>query len=377
MGNVSQDSHDRNCPSSNNSSNYDTINQKKIIIYHQNIRGIINKADELLLSFTSELPHIICLSEHHLKEYEISSILLEQYVLANKYCRKNFKQGGVCIYVRENIQFKKINNIVNCKEKDLEMCGINVDSINMCIVCIYRAPIGDFNYFLENLNKFLNKLYKNSRNIVICGDININYLANTNYKQQLDSLLASYGLHSIVTFPTRTCYSSSTAIDNIFINKYKNKNYTVYPWINGLSDHDGQTITIHNVKHKIMQNQTYTRRIVNETSLLNFQINLSYEVWDDIFIDDDVDIIFNKFLNTYIRIFNSCFQTAKLRRESIYKLWITPRIKKSCSTKRELYTKTKDSNDPRVREHYRIYCKILSRSISAAKRLYLSKIIEF
>jgi hypothetical protein len=38
---------------------------------------------------------------------------------------------------------------------------------------------------------------------------------------------------------------------------------------------------------------------------------LSYKVWDDIFTDDDVDIIFNKCLNTYLRILNSCFQTAK------------------------------------------------------------------
>jgi hypothetical protein len=44
--------------------------------------------------------------------------------------------------------------------------------------------------------------------------------------------------------------------------------------------------------------------------------------------------------------------------------------------KRELYIKTKDSNDPRVKERYKIYCKILSRVISAAKKLYLSKIIN-
>jgi hypothetical protein len=43
---------------------WNIVNQYKIIIYHQNIRGINNKMDELLLSFT-ELPHVIGLSEHH------------------------------------------------------------------------------------------------------------------------------------------------------------------------------------------------------------------------------------------------------------------------------------------------------------------------
>jgi hypothetical protein len=82
---------------------YNTINQNNLIIYHQNIRGIINKTDELLLSFTSEIPHIICLSEHHLKDFEINTVSLNQYVLASEYCRNNFKQGGVCIFVQKSV----------------------------------------------------------------------------------------------------------------------------------------------------------------------------------------------------------------------------------------------------------------------------------
>jgi hypothetical protein len=109
--------------------------------------------------------------------------------------------------------------MTNCKEKDLELCAIQLISINMCIVCVYRAPSGDFIYFLKNLEDFLNKLYRNLKNIIICGDVNKNYLINNNYKQQLHSLLASYGLYSTITFATRVCFNTSTAIDNIFINK--------------------------------------------------------------------------------------------------------------------------------------------------------------
>jgi hypothetical protein len=110
--------------------------------------------------------------------------------------------------------------------------------------------------------------------------------------------LASYGLYSTTTFTTRVCSNSSTAIDNIFINKYKHKNYIIYPWINGLSDHDGQIMTIYNVTYKVVKDYIHTHRIINESSILDFQINLSYELRDDIFIDSDVDTIFNNFLNT-------------------------------------------------------------------------------
>jgi hypothetical protein len=90
------------------SNNHSTVNQNNLTIYHPNIKGINKKTDELLLSFTLELPHIICLSEHHLKDYEISAVSM-----------KNIRLGGVCIFVKENVQFSKINNTANCKEKDL------------------------------------------------------------------------------------------------------------------------------------------------------------------------------------------------------------------------------------------------------------------
>jgi hypothetical protein len=38
-----------------------------------------------------------------------------------------------------------------------------------------------------------------------------------------------------------------------------------------------------------------------------FLIQLSYETWDNVFIDQDIDTIFNPFLNIYLRIFYSNF----------------------------------------------------------------------
>jgi exonuclease III len=103
------------------------------------------------LSFTSELPHVICLSEHHLKDYEINTISLNEHILTSQYSRKNFRQGGVCIFIKKNIQFSKINNTIKCKEKDLELCVIQPHLLNVYIVCVYRAPSGDFLYFIQNL----------------------------------------------------------------------------------------------------------------------------------------------------------------------------------------------------------------------------------
>jgi endonuclease/exonuclease/phosphatase family metal-dependent hydrolase len=98
------------------------------------------------------------------------------------------------------------------------------------------------------IETILNQLYNNSTNIIICGDININYLDNTKNKRQLDALLASYGLLSIVNFPTRIKNCSSTAIDNIFTDKDKNPNFKINQLLNGLSDHDAQILIMYNLK---------------------------------------------------------------------------------------------------------------------------------
>jgi hypothetical protein len=87
-----------------------------------------------------------------------------------------------------------------------------------------------------------------------------------------------------------------------------------YPINNGLSDHDAQLLIIKDIhlltrKHKIPT--ISSKRIFNDLPLHNFQMQLSYETWDDIFSGNDVDIIFNYFLNMYLRIFYSSFPLKK------------------------------------------------------------------
>jgi hypothetical protein len=75
------------------------------------------------------------------------------------------------------------------------------------------------------------------------------------------------------------------------------------PFVNGLSDHDAQILTLKNINKQNQIHYTHTIRKMNKYSTTEFMTNLSYESWDNIFVDDDVDTIFDNFLNTYLRIF--------------------------------------------------------------------------
>ena len=131
-------------------------------------------------------------------------------------------------------------DIENCKEKNLEACAIklNLNFTHICIITTYRAPSGNFDFFINNLDLVLRNLYNPALELIICGDINIDYLKNTDKKNQLENLLLSYNLTSTVNFPTRCYKHSATAVDNIFIDINRKNDYTLCPIMNGLSDHD-------------------------------------------------------------------------------------------------------------------------------------------
>jgi len=310
-----------------------------------------------------------------LRDYEIDNLPINQFQLGSKFCRHDLKNGGVCIFVREDFDFSSIPLDKYCKEKDTEVCAVRLQKLptQLIILAIYRSPPGNFTTFLKNLDSILSTWYSNKIEFVICGDINVNYLENCKKRQQLDALLQTYNIIETVSFPTHKLKASATAIDNIFITR--TKNYTITPHINGLSDHEAQIIQIEtSVPKKHIHNIT-TKRDINEQSILEFQLLLSYENWKEIFMEEDANISFNKFVNTYLRNFHSCFINKHIKLNSNSKPWITKGIKTSCYRKRELYMMMKDDTEIEHKIYYKRYSKILSTVIKKAKKLYYKEVI--
>jgi len=118
-------------------------------------------------------------------------------------------------------------------------------------------------------------------------------------------------LDYIVNFPTRVNTYSASVIDNIILDKSKNENFIIEPYNNGLSDHDSQMLTLQTPSHVHSKHRLFrTGRKYDSSSISECKINLSYENWENVFdstSDNDVNVIFNNFLNTYLRIFYCSF----------------------------------------------------------------------
>ena len=146
---------------------------------------------------------------------------MDQYKLGAKFCRESHKNGGVSIFVHDTLPCTNINLDEFCKEQDMEACAvmINLLSLTICIISIYRSPMGNFLHFLHTLDSILNFLHNNTIEIIICGDFNINYLNENDKRSKLDNLLLSYNLYSTVKFPTRIHNNPMTAIDKYLLIK--------------------------------------------------------------------------------------------------------------------------------------------------------------
>jgi len=103
---------------------------------------------------------------------------------------------------------------------------------------------------------------------------------------------------------------------------------------------------------------------------------LSYENWEDVFLEKDINILFNNFLNTYLRIFYASFPNVKTKHTHNPKPWITSGIRTSCTNKRKLYLTYTQSNNLTLKEHYKAYCQTLSKIIMLAKKLYYNNLIN-
>jgi hypothetical protein len=348
-------------------------------VFHQNVRGLKTKVEELLTSIHSVGPHILCITEHHLRQYEIDHIFMNQFKLGSEFCRCDMKNGGVCIFVHNDIEFSLVPTNKYCVEKDFEVCAIKLQNLHkqIIVLAIYRAPSGNFNIFLRNLDVLLSRWYGNGIQFLICGDFNINYLELNKKRRQLDAVLQTYNIVGTVTFPTHSSDTFAMAIDNIFITRTKND---IYPYVTGLSDHDAQIIFLECNIPKTHRCNTITARDINDHSVLEFQILMSQEDWEEVFVEEDVNISFNKFHNTLIRNFNSCFIKKHRKINTNSRPWITKGIKTSCNRKKELYQMMRsndhnNTNKTELKVHYKRYCRLLSVVIKEAKRLHYKTIV--
>jgi hypothetical protein len=257
-----------------------TSQQTSFVIYHQNIRSIRNKKElAIFLNDVCNNPDILCISEHHLSVSELSIFSVTKYKIATGFSRTVCKNGGVCILVKDNISYQKLDLNNFSMDTVLEVCGVKIiiNNRKLCVSCLYRAPDGDINQFIEQFDFTLSYLVNLKLEPIICGDTNTEYLSKNHKKLQLQFLLDTYNLAQVIVFPTRKGPTSASLMDNFFLDRNIYNKFQAYSVINGLSDHDRQILITENLQ--VMRQSDYVRafRDINDENIAYFQWALQNE----------------------------------------------------------------------------------------------------
>jgi len=134
-------------------------------------------------------------------------------------------------------------------------------------------------------------------------------LSNRRFSEaNLGSIMKTFNLTQVITFPTRICTNKGTLIDSIFLDNAKFQNLSVHPFDSGLSDHVAQILTLRNLTVPLQKYiHTIKTRIMDDTSIANFQSHLREEAWDSVYNSEDVNEMFNNFHCILLRHFENNF----------------------------------------------------------------------
>jgi hypothetical protein len=369
-----------------------SIKNETFSVLSLNIRSLPGKFMEfknfLSSTFGDFKPSLICMQEL----WNIP--LFEDFVLEG-YHPLHFKTrdpeglnpnigGGVGVYIDRKLTFEPLADISIFIPRVFESQFLRVKtSKNKFIIVgnIYRpntAPFADLKRCNDLLCEIIEKLksnpdYKNAKDIVICGDMNIDLLKTESHSGSaiyLDTLLEN-GLLPLVTMPTRIANRSASIIDHISTN-ITDSNYDVGIILSDLSDHF-PVFYIQHLKDTKEKAEPIKIRKMDELSKQKFSSLLENHNWDNVLNNPDPVSSFDNFFE-YV---NNCYEISfpeKLinpsNKNKINSPWMTQGLLESRKHKQKLFSKKLRKPSPINIQQFKEYNSMYTNLIRKSKQQY-------
>ena len=194
---------------------------------HINIRSLPDKFDRLkkiLTNLDNEKIQFdaILLCETFLTDTNHDLFNIPGYTFISRH-RKHYRQGGVGIYIKNNINFIIRDDLSIFIETYFETLFLEVTSSkgNRPIIIgeVYRVPNSSCPNSITNYELITNKLQNENKEIIIGTDQNFDYLnIHCAYSKHLLETFFTACLVPTITRPTRITSESATLNDNIYVN---------------------------------------------------------------------------------------------------------------------------------------------------------------
>ena len=304
------------------------ISTEKFSIISLNIQSLSAKFDSFSnlineLITTNHNPDVICLQETW-DIRDCSMFNISNYHPLELNLRSTARGGGVGIYVKNNLTFKRLSQFSICIDRILETVFVEVltpDNKNIAIGSIYRPGTrhpqltfsDQYAQFSELLSNLLSDVAAYSNNVFIYGDLNLDILKLTENKfiaNYIDTIF-SFGFLQRVLNPTRIFNNSATLIDHILTNSTCNM-YESHIICSDISDHFP---VLHQLDFNKPKQQVITSesRNFSEANITRFKIAMGSYNWDHVLSENCTQSAYTNFITTFSMLFDTFFPIKKTK----------------------------------------------------------------
>ena len=285
--------------------------------------------------------------------------------------------GGVGIYVKSNLIANKRDDLC-INDEDFETVWIEIENPkakNILCCCAYRHPNSDISKFNDYFQMTLSNLAKENKLIAVMGDFNIDLLKYDSHTPSNDfvNMMFSYHFQPSILHPTRITDTSSTIIDNIYVNNATESNIFAGNILSQISDHLPQSAILSEnaPDFKTSSYFAYDYKTFDEAKFL-----ADYKELDTSFLDDKsqhLNVKFNTFLLNLHDLINKHCPKKKLNKQALKlktKPWINFRIKRMMKIRDALFRQFKSTKSPIDLKAYKQFRNRIVNEIRESKKNY-------
>ena len=210
-------------------------------------------------------------------------------------------------FIRQGLAFTIRDDLAFDEQLTDEFDGLFIDlnDLNIIICVLYRSPsFNSISEFTENLNKKVEFIKKEKKDIIIAGDLNIDLLKYSSHHlttEFLDQLFVN-NIIPKTTLPTRITEKSSTLIDHIYTN-IDNTKCIAGTLRTAISDHYSNCLILKTTRNTCLP-QYVTYRAINDHLIENLNNKLSECNWDEIYKCTDVNLAYDLFVKKLLGLVN-------------------------------------------------------------------------
>ena len=185
-----------------------------------NIRGLLNKQDQLTRLIDDTKTDVILLCETWLSSVKENLVNIETHKLTNR-SRIDRIGGGVSILVNKALRSRERPDLrIDTEIFEHAVVELKTDKRNILLVSGYRPPNTNVRQFLREYKQLLHTLCKQRDHELIIGlDHNLDLLQSHQHSQTNEFLELNLkkNLLPSISKPTRITNKSATLIDNIML----------------------------------------------------------------------------------------------------------------------------------------------------------------